>query len=624
MALRTKTTKWSWETNVAGLAASTQYDFPAIIVAAELNGRTILSAIIRYSFNVDSATTANITNRQGGVNIDAIGALDVSVAGNIANTGDHYSLMCQEDVTDYFITNFTGASHSVVARWRQVGAAVTNLTAELVLTYQYEDTGLATVYKTVEIPLDSTVTDLTAVLAELGTNQVPLLNDLPEAGKTFHDVYFRIETNAAVTAIGNFQLGLSLDAEAEALTAVFRAELITSYWLKYIWKRTDINPASAHAFNARCTVAGNTYWLKVIMVVTYSYDVASTTRVRNSIRLPLAVKGTVGSGPDNTDLSRFEVPFVIQEPGTITLRQSGFDLYHVATATVGDLQVRAGSQAFRDYTANTFTDIGGMIPLSQRIDSGGVQGTGITLTRGDNVLTVDYYTSTITVLPTAVQGMAYINYDSDVSPLGEGAHNHTIELAMFDNLATAPLIQEATVTPAIPEANYWLNSFGGELWVIASIARGHVLSVAGDSNEALIAASAFVQGADLGMYLLIGDVTEHFDRFPNDHSPGLDVEAARLWKSSHVGSTQHWPCGNVLLTYHALTRTFSGNVTGYTGDGSGITVSLHRVDTGEKLAETTTAVGGSYSLTCYDNVNNLFTQCQQGTAAGRSVEGLAI
>lgn len=287
MALRTKTTKWSFETNVASLAASTQYAFPSITVYAETNGRTIRSAILRYSFHVDSAGAANITSRQGGVQIDAVASLDVAVGGTVANTGDHFSLMCQEDVTDYFVTNFTGASHSVVARWRQVGGAVINLTCELILTYEYEETGLVTAYKTVEIPLESPVAALSAVLGEIGTNQVPLLNDLPEASKTFLDIYFRIDSNICANAIGDVQLGLSLDAEAEVLSGGYREALITSYWLRYIWKRPTINTGVVHAFNARSTVATRFQWLKVVMVVTYSYDRSATTRVRNSLQLPV-------------------------------------------------------------------------------------------------------------------------------------------------------------------------------------------------------------------------------------------------------------------------------------------------------------------------------------------------
>lgn len=138
---------------------------------------------------------------------------------------------------------------------------------------------------------------------------------------------------------------------------------------------------------------------------------------------------TFCKGPAATDAVRFQVGFEVHEPATITMQQSGFEFEWVDIAQPTDFLIRAGGQAFRSYTCAAFTDDGGPFPLLQRIDSGGAQGAGLTLSRGDNTFTVDAYTTGTTVFPTALQGLLYLNYDSDVSPLGEGAHAHTIELA---------------------------------------------------------------------------------------------------------------------------------------------------------------------------------------------------
>lgn len=625
MALRTKTTKWSFETNVASLAASTLYAFPAITVYAETNGRTIRSAILRYSFHVDQAGAANITSRQGGVQIDAVGALDVAVAGTVANTGDHFSLMCQEDVTAYFVANFTGASHSVVARWRQVGGAVINLTCELILTYEYEETGLVTAFKTIEIPLESPVAALSAVLSEVGTNQVPILNDLPEAGKTFLDIYFRIDTNASAPAIGDFQLGLSLDAEAEVLSGGYRQALVTSYWLRYLWKRPTINTGVAHAFNARSTVASRCQWLKVVMVVTYSYDRSTTTRVRNSVQLPVTGRANLLQGPSDTDAVRLQLPFSVHEPATITLQQSGVEFEYVDTTTPSNFLFRVGGQSFRAYTCQAFTDNGGPFPLCQRIDSGGAQGLGHTLVRGDNVLTVDAYTTGTTVFPSCLQGMLYLNYDSNVSPLGEGAHAHTIELAVFDNVATSPTIQNSpSVDVEIPEASYALLNVALDLYVISSTARGQDVAVE-TSGGYRVGASFFVRGAEVNMYRVFADFTSLFRKTSNHPVVLEDIETARVYRSVNIGSTQHWPCANLVVTYHALARTVAGVVSDYAGDGSGLVVGVHRVDTGELIATATTAVGGAYSVSVLENVAELFAQVQEdATHCGRSANGVAV
>jgi hypothetical protein len=75
-----------------------------------------------------------------------------------------------------------------------------------------------------------------------------------------------------------------------------------------------------------------------------------------------------------------------------------------------------------------------------------------------------------------------------------------------------------------------------------------------------------------------------------------------------------------ITTYHGITFTASGNVINYTGDGSGITVTVHRSDTGEKIATATTAIGGAYTVTeVFDtNITHFSEARQDGTHLGRS------
>lgn len=73
------------------------------------------------------------------------------------------------------------------------------------------------------------------------------------------------------------------------------------------------------------------------------------------------------------------------------------------------------------------------------------------------------------------------------------------------------------------------------------------------------------------------------------------------------------------ITYHTITFTISGTVSGYSGDGSGLTVSIYRADNKEIVGETTTAAGGGYSLTWYDNTIDIFGECREdATHVGRS------
>ena len=60
-------------------------------------------------------------------------------------------------------------------------------------------------------------------------------------------------------------------------------------------------------------------------------------------------------------------------------------------------------------------------------------------------------------------------------------------------------------------------------------------------------------------------------------------------------------------------------VTGYSGDGSGIAVKVFRADTGERVADLTTAAGGTASFAWPDSVAQLYASAVQGGTAGSSL-----
>lgn len=621
MALRVETVRRAWTTNTASLAASTQYTFPALTVALPTASRTIRSAVIVYSFNIDSAAAANITSRQGGVQIDAVAAQDNAVSGTHANTADHAAYVISEDLTDYFVANFTGASHSVVARWRQVGGAVINLSAELFLTFEYDDAGETSKTKTIEIVLDSPTARLTSTLAEIGTNQVPPLDTfLPEASKTLIDAYFIVEGNLASDAVTDFQLGLSLDAEAEVLFGAYRQALVTSNYVRVIWKRADINPAAAHAFNARSTVTSRFEHLTIRLVVTYSYTLAGTSTVINQILAPFTPADLLG-GPTSADASRWSAEFYVAEPATVTLVQSGVVLYWTI-AGLADLNVRVGGQAYRAYTKAAFTDPAGSFCVAQRFDSGGAQGAGHTLARGRNVITVDAYRTTTTTgtIPLGVFGYALITYTSGVAAAGAGAHNHVTWWNLQDAQATSTLEQvTAAFAPNIPEADYWLNGWGVVGWVVstAAITYGAALRLTNGYQPLFNGAQ---NPSDSGMIAVVATGTSYFQRHPLDPDAArIPLETARAIRAYVIGSTQHWPNLLVAVTHHAITFNVTVTVTDYTGDGSGIAVYAHTAADREPYTNVTTAIGGTATALVYDDSVSYFGHTRQdSTHVGRS------
>jgi hypothetical protein len=113
---------------------------------------------------------------------------------------------------------------------------------------------------------------------------------------------------------------------------------------------------------------------------------------------------------------------------------------------------------------------------------------------------------------------------------------------------------------------------------------------------------------------------QHYDQGWSDDRMSLsDID--RGW-----GIPQSSIVAGAILVFNVtqIAWTVSGTISGYTGDGSGITVEIFRVDTGEKVLQATTAAGGTFSKTWFENTISLFASARQdSTHAGRSESGVA-
>jgi hypothetical protein len=268
--------------------------------------------------------------------------------------------------------------------------------------------------------------------------------------------------------------------------------------------------------------------------------------------------------------------------------------------------------------------------LLQRIDSGGAQGAGIaSFARGENTLTVSVYSGSTTIgsIGTGMSGIVYLNYTSDKSAVSGGTANHAQTRYHF-SLATAADAQRrefTTFSPTINESSYYLMAVGF-----------HLIFFWGGTNQALNLRTELQSGEgaadgwrDLGSKIVLTDTeqgihnfvfdgTPHYLRYPTDPDTSrMNIETSRKYRTENTITA--YTSFYMFYTYHTIPRTVAGTVSGYTGDGSGITVEAFRSDTGEKIGSTTTAAGGTYSITWYDNAINVFcTARQDATHTGRS------
>lgn len=547
-------------------------------------------------------------------------------------TGEAYSFVYDVDLTSLFTSSYSGTSTQVEIRAlfgaramdATAGANRQQFSAELFVTYEADDQD-ATQANTLIVPLESITGALTAVLASIGTNQVPKLTGsgglIEEASPTIKAAYFVFPVNIRAGGTTAHDLRLALDAEAEATLYTMQQPAQSDLYVRPIWVRTDMDPSAAHDLKARATsITGSRYTnFGGFLVVTYTYARSGTTR--RTLSLPIAVAETPGWIPGTASTEIEKVTREILMPAANpSLKQSGLEIVYGALGDMGNFNVAVGGQSERSYAVETGTITGGYT-VYHRFDAGAAQGAGLTLARGFNALVATWRATTSASNASGACAVAWLNVGVDYDaakritycPLLVGATN-----------TAASFRRTMTHAPAIPEASYWLMSATYEMlghW--QSNAQAIAIVVDRGANEGWTPVLSQFQagGNERGCYPLWGAARVAFRRFPTDPDTSrVDVETSRV-----IAIHANQQCYSSLVAHyvwHNYTWAIAGNITD--SGGGAIDIRAYRVDTGELIGETSRTGDGAYSLTWYDDVGEVFTEAyEDGTHTGRSANGVA-
>lgn len=638
MALATKTVRYGWGSLVTATADLVKTSLGTkTVYLPETTSRVIRSAFVVFSGqDVITATGGSVNRVQVSCGIDAVADSDVNdAAATIANTGENIALHWHADFTAYFATNFTGASHSVEMFWLQsqntgTTAGYRNVSAELFITYEYDDAAVSHV-KTVVIPLESAVGALATTLTQIGTNQIPQLTGgglFPEASPVIRDYYFIIEGNEANAGVAtDWTLGVQVDSDPEFAFGAQECALASDRFCRWVYDRSGSVPTTTttHTWSMRGNALARLNHSSIQLVVTYEFTppAAGANRTLNSIIVPFVIPPPMG-GTTSADNSRVRVSILIEEPGTITLRQSGVQLFFTAAAAIAGLNVRAGAQAYCAYTHNQAAACGGAV-LQFRVDSGAAGGAGVTLARGRNAIDIDVYRTDTADLGTAVCGFVILNYESDTSDGGVSRHTRTTWWHGSRPTTTAAVLTTvAAFAPNIAETN----------WVAAAAAGwfSYILE-AGATNKYQLCAELFsgafaddgwksldsselVADAELGVLPAVFSAEgEFFDRWWAETEARATIETARRYRLFALTSTR-WASLLMCVTYSSMYFAVTGNVT----DSSGGTVTLkaYRVSDGSLIGSTTRVGNGSYTIHVPTDETCFVEASESSTLLGRS------
>jgi hypothetical protein len=221
--------------------------------------------------------------------------------------------------------------------------------------------------------------------------------------------------------------------------------------------------------------------------------------------------------------------------------------------------------------------------------------------------------------------MLYLNYTSGVSTQGIGAHKCTRVhlLGAWDALATGSRAFTA-VAPVIPETNFWVDAIGYALtYWDANSGSSQFFAAEVKSGEAqgdgwrYLWSGVATKDTEIGQYNMNVDGSREFPRFTADpDTTRLPIEATRIYRLESL-NTWGGIGGVIYLTYHAITFTVGGDITG--SAGGSVSIDAHRTDTDEQIGSTSRTGNGAYTITWYDNTITCYADAREdGTHIGRS------
>lgn len=633
MATRTKTVEFAYQTDIATLAAATTRTKTGNTIYLPESGKVFRSVTLVATWGDDASAATSPTNWILGIKLGAAAVSSATVTDTITNSGEAWTGRFRRDVTAYFTTNWTGTSMTWEASMQQAVSATQNHSFRLIITYEYDDTS-ATHIKTIRIPIESTRTNLTTAYQTIGgATAIPAFKGsyIPEASPVVRQCFIELfgNTNDVTTATDWIAT-----ARVNGVTTFDfwdnESALLSGRWAYGIIDITAQAGTSAVSLEAISTgITARLGPLAGVMTVTYEFDPATTTTVFNSVLMgAVDTEGQMG-GTISTDEDAWSRSFFIDEPGSITLKESGVVLF--MNDNVGfNVNVAIGAQSDTTYTMTTAGVQAGQFSLCHRFDGGGTNGTpGVTLARGENDYSIQFR-STAAGTGWNLSGFMILNYTSSKASAGVGVHAQSRYFHLADTAADQVVRQVNDVTtPIIPESQYYLMSALVDIdaQVTADVAGSMVLGMERTGGLGWQTCYVGTWRADNELMLItpFGAARSQFQRWPGDpDNSRADIETARDWRLD--SNPPMWASWGIWATWAAHSYTIAGTVSGYVdADGAGLTVNIHRVSDGELVKSVTTTTGGVFSTTWHDNVEELYCEIyEDATHAGRSANSVAV
>jgi hypothetical protein len=645
MATRLKTVEYCFP-KLDSLANNTLTTFSLgnALVLPE-NSKTFRSAVVEITWDdIITGTGGTLTTKRIDFRLGAAAYTTISNTQTLTHSGENMSMFLAQDFVSHFTTNWSGTSMTCNLQIQLNQSTGTtqgfrNVCAKLILTYSFDDATTTDHVKTVRIPLDAPVGALATSKPGTAVAVIPALDTyLPEAGITIRDCFIQWKGNTlniggATTT--DHEVTLQLDASGASETAFYEAQLASDRFTNYIWR---LMGASAPLFTTNAThnffiwtssgAVARHHHSQIWLVVTYTFNPVFTTRMLNSVLLPSDIPGFWG-GTTIADYQRVTRRLWIEEPGTITKTNSAAYLFWHQPANITQIYARVNSGSWVNWTGIGDVLCGSMGAMLRCEDD-------ITLARGTNSWNFDIYNTNANVRGANSSILWMINYYSDVPSDGSSnplpwAANHTVIRNLLPiGTAGASIIRlTTTVSPNIPETNFFINGLGLEYKFMTSGTGNpagssidfELLSAEGGMAWKNVQSDISRDDPETGVRHVFAQLRDDFFRWNGDvDTSRVNIETDRRWRATLANGASSFDYLDLYITYHSITGDVSGNVSG--SNGGTVTIDLHRSSDGAKVKSTTRTGNGAYTFKWYDNTQDVYTVARETDSfIGRSPNG---
>lgn len=615
MALRLKTVKYAFPT-LNSVVNNTLTNFSQITIYLPESSKTFRKVWVEITADdIITATGGSMTTKTVNLRLGAAAYTSTTNSNTLTHSGENISWFTAREFTSHFASNWSGTSMTCdlqlqVNQSTGTTLGLVNVTAILYITYEYEDTSSSHL-KTVLLPLNGPTGALPITTTTYDT--IPALNTyLPEASKTYRSIFLVVHYNLNQADTTDHSVTFTIGSSS-VTTQLYEASLVTDRFTRYVWSiggsLDTSNPAN---FQASSSVANRCHCMQAYLVVTYEFAAASTTAVMNSVVLPFKIKGLLFGSVANKAV----VNFWVQESNPVLNRMALY-LYWNTTVNETSNNVRIINETTTTYSTVGSSVIAGSKCLMYRKDAP----SGFTFQRGLNSIEIE--TSGASTVSSG-GGFLILNYSSNVHPSGVGAHNHTVYFLVSTHGTGIAGNSQITsnVSVSIPETDYFISNLGLEgKYINNSTNSGgtlHInveeLSSEGSRGWVEALSSPALHDTEVGLNIIYSDCLSVFKQWPGSPK-GLSLGTNRRFYMFGLQS-YFFESLVALITYHSITYTVSGNISG----SSGGTVNLQLCDSqsGDVLKTGSRVGDGSYSFVWFDNTRNICVVAKE-TATKRAV-----